>query len=94
MKSTFMKAIGATVLAAGLTVSSLPASAQNNAGTGTTGQDTTTAAPTQTTTHDPDFNWGWLGLLGLFGLAGLKGKRNYESNAAYREPEVRSGGRI
>lgn len=94
MKSKISKVMGATVLAIGLAVSSLPASAQTNSGAGTTGSGSTSTAPAQTTTEHPDFNWGWLGLLGLFGLAGLTGKKNYDSNAGYREPEVRPGNRL
>ncbi|MGA7932443.1 MAG: WGxxGxxG family protein [Kovacikia sp.] len=94
MKSTISKVMGATALAIGLTVSSLPASAQTSPGTGTTGSDSTSAAPAQTTSQHPDFNWGWLGLLGLLGLAGLNGKKNYESNVGYREPDVRTGNRL
>ena len=91
MKSTISKVIGATVLAIGLTTSSLPASAQTSPGVGATGSDNTSAAPVQTTTEHSDFDWGWLGLLGLLGLAGLNGRKHQEHNVGYRDPDVRTG---
>jgi hypothetical protein len=39
----------------------------------TTNPNTTTVSRTDST-HDRNFDWGWLGLLGLVGLAGLMKK--------------------
>lgn len=88
--SKLSKFVSAGVLAAGLTMMPLTASAQTGTGTGT-GTDTTTDTTTQSQgvdntadRGDRDFDWGWLGLLGLIGLAGLT-KRN--EPVRYREPD-------
>jgi hypothetical protein len=87
--SNLSKFVGAGVLAASVAVLPfhLPASAQNNTGTGS---DTTTTAPSQGVgtdnyENDNNFDWGWLGLLGLAGLGGLAGRKR-EEPARYRDP--------
>lgn len=70
------KTVGASILAASLTVMplSLSASAQTNTPPNTTTEDT--SRPTIDTTpfqetNDGNNNWGWLGLVGLLGLLNL-----------------------
>ena len=79
-RSDLSKAIGAGIIAAGLTLAPahLPASAQTDLTGGTTGganSTTTTTTPgsdVSTADADRDFDWGWLALLGLFwGFVGL-----------------------
>ncbi|OKH54736.1 hypothetical protein NIES2101_06085 [Calothrix sp. HK-06] len=92
MKRNFNKVIGASVLAASLSI--LPLSMGANAQSTTDGSSGTST--TQTTTgvnndgtyrRDKGFDWGWLGLLGLAGLAGLAGKKRSEPTA-YRDPNA------
>lgn len=92
MKRNFNKVIGASVLAASLSILplSMSANAQNTtdgtSGTSTT-QTTTGVNNDGTYTRDNGFDWGWLGLLGLAGLAGLAGKKRSEPTA-YRDPNA------
>ncbi len=88
MKRSFLsKFVGAGVLSLSVAVMplTLPASAQTDAGAGTTGDTTQTQGTQYAETGDRDFDWGWLGLLGLAGLAGLA-KRN--EPVRYQDPNV------
>ncbi len=96
MKRHFNKVIGASVLAASLSVLplSMSAQAQTNTGGGTGTSNTTTTTGTTndgTYTRDKGFDWGWLGLLGLAGLAGLAGKKRTEEPTRYRDPNAVGG---
>lgn len=84
--SNLSKVVGAGVLTLSMATMplTLPASAQDSSGTGTTGDTTQTQGTDNATTGDRDFDWGWLGLLGLAGLAGLARKR--EEPTRYRDP--------
>jgi hypothetical protein len=91
MKRHFNKVIGATALAASLSI--LPVSMSAHAQTTTDNGASTTAPSTRVTTdstvqRDNGFDWGWLGLLGLLGLAGLAGKKHAEEPARYRDPNA------
>ncbi|BAZ16256.1 hypothetical protein NIES4071_81320 [Calothrix sp. NIES-4071] len=98
MKRQFNKVIGASVLAASLSILPLSISAQAQTNTGTdnnTGSSTTTTTTGTTNdgtyNRDNGFDWGWLGLLGLAGLAGLAGKKRAEEPTRYRDPNAVGG---
>lgn len=87
--SNLSKILGAGVLTLSMALLplSLPASAQEGSGTGTTGDNMQTQGTDNTVAGeqgDRDFDWGWLGLIGLAGLAGLARKR--EEPTRYRDP--------
>lgn len=98
MKRQLTAAIGASVIGLSMAVlPGIPASAQSNGGTGTSGTTTGGATTTDTTNTNyrgdtnyrgnDGFDWGWLGLLGLLGLGGLAGKRR-EEGTRYRDPNA------
>jgi hypothetical protein len=87
MKRQFNKVIGASLLAASLSI--LPLSMGAQAQTTTDGTTTTTTGVNNDTAYrDNGFDWGWLGLLGLVGLAGLAGKKRNEEPTRYRDPNA------
>lgn len=91
--SNFSKIVGAGVLTLSMAILplTLPVSAQESPGTGTTetapsttGDNMQSQGTESVETGDRDFDWGWLGLIGLAGLAGLARKR--EEPTRYRDP--------
>lgn len=94
MKSAFSKIVGASVLAASVTLLplALPVSAQTDTQPSTTTEDKTSptfdTTPFQETKNDNN-NWGWLGLLGLIGLANLF--RKPKEPVRYTEPDTTPG---
>lgn len=94
MKSAFSKIVGASILAASVTLLplTLPVSAQTDTQPSTTTEDKTSptfdTTPFQETKNDNN-NWGWLGLLGLIGLANLF--RKPKEPVRYTEPDTTPG---
>jgi hypothetical protein len=90
MKRQFNKVIGASVLAASLSILplSMSANAQTTIDNGASTGTTTTTTTQDGTYRDNNFDWGWLGLLGLIGLAGLAGKKRTEETTRYRDPNA------
>ena len=93
-RSDIPQVVGASLMAAGLTLAPLtiPASAQSNSSPQANTTSSTDNAPRDSNRDNDHRDWGWLGLIGLAGLAGLaKGQRSEpRSNpTAYHDPNVR-----
>lgn len=83
MKFTnFSKVLGATLLAAGLSVGTAMVPAQAQIEDDVVVEDELV----EEGYYENDFDWGWLGLLGLIGLAGLAGGRKRRTSDIYTEP--------
>jgi MYXO-CTERM domain-containing protein len=88
------KLLGASLIAASLTIVplNLPAKAQSTTDTTTRQQNSNVEAtgPITANTNRDHNNWGWLGLLGLAGLAGLaRKKRPVTTQYVSNDPDVR-----